>query len=235
MRQLAVRRPRQEAPASTRQRPATRPGCRCRRAPAHWRGCSTGARASRRWPGYRAEIRTLQRPRGFDRLAAAARDLVGRAASGLLERLAPPSIVVNGDHEIAASFRSMPGASCSSPAASRPTNLLRSVHPMLRIELRAALYQAAQSATRSGRSAVPVEMDGGRVPRRHARGAGRRLARDVYLRGLRVRARVPRRRSRREAPPPSDRCRSPAGARARAAEVVSCATPWSSTKPRPRS
>jgi len=64
----------------------------------------------------------------------------------LLERYAPPSIVVNEDYDIlhisesAGKFMQIPGGELSS-------NLLALVRPELRLELRAALYQAATKKT----------------------------------------------------------------------------------------
>jgi two-component system CheB/CheR fusion protein len=63
----------------------------------------------------------------------------------LLERLAPPSLVVNADHDIvhlspsAGRFLQMGGGEPS-------RNLLKAVPPEVRLELRAALHQAAQRA-----------------------------------------------------------------------------------------
>jgi two-component system CheB/CheR fusion protein len=78
----------------------------------------------------------------------------------MLEHLAPPSILVDGEYDIVH----------LSPSAGRylqfgggePTrNLLRSVPASLRIELRAALYQAGQSHEPVELPAVPVELAGG--------------------------------------------------------------------------
>jgi two-component system, chemotaxis family, CheB/CheR fusion protein len=77
----------------------------------------------------------------------------------LLEHLAPPSILVDGEYDIVH----------LSPSAGRylhfgggePTrNLLRAVPASLRIELRAALYQASQSHALVEVPAVPVEVPG---------------------------------------------------------------------------
>ncbi|HEX7887967.1 MAG TPA: CheR family methyltransferase [Ramlibacter sp.] len=82
----------------------------------------------------------------------------------LLEHLSPPSILVDGEYDIVH----------LSPSAGRylqfgggePTrNLLRAVPASLRIELRAALYQASQSHALVEVPAVPVEVPGkGSVP-----------------------------------------------------------------------
>lgn len=77
----------------------------------------------------------------------------------LLERIAPPSVLINQDQEImhlsdsAGRFLQLSGGEPS-------RNLLRCVHPMLRIELRAALYRAAQTGTRADASHVPFEFEG---------------------------------------------------------------------------
>ena len=70
----------------------------------------------------------------------------------LLEQLAPPSVLVDSEHDI---VHLSPGAGrFLQVAGGEPTrNLLRMVHPDLRIELRAALYQAAHSH-------APAEMPG---------------------------------------------------------------------------
>ena len=77
----------------------------------------------------------------------------------LIEQLAPPSVVVNQDHQVmhvsehAGRFLQVGGG--------EPTlNLVRLVHPMLRIELRAALYRAAQTGGPVDTRGVPVEIDG---------------------------------------------------------------------------
>ncbi|HYJ46763.1 MAG TPA: PAS domain S-box protein, partial [Pyrinomonadaceae bacterium] len=72
----------------------------------------------------------------------------------LLERYAPPSVVVNEEYDIlhmsegAGSFMQVKGGEPS-------TNLLALVHPELRIELRAALYQATQQKTDVESRGVP--------------------------------------------------------------------------------
>jgi two-component system, chemotaxis family, CheB/CheR fusion protein len=77
----------------------------------------------------------------------------------LLEAVAPPSVLVDGEHEImhlspsAGRFLQYGGGEPS-------RNLLKAVHPSLRIELRAALYQAAQSHESSDVLVAPVELGG---------------------------------------------------------------------------
>ena len=111
---------------------------------------------------------TLPGP-AFDRAAVAAgiarAAVEGRSASWgelhfkLLEALAPPSILVDAEHEIrhlspnAGRFLQFGGGEPS-------RNLMRAILPSLRIELRAALYQAAQVKATSEVLVSPVELDG---------------------------------------------------------------------------
>ncbi|TFZ07041.1 PAS domain S-box protein [Ramlibacter henchirensis] len=74
----------------------------------------------------------------------------------LLETLAPPSILVDRDHEIV-HLSANAGRFLQFSGGEPSRNLLRAIHPALRIELRAALYQASQS-----REATEVVVD--RVP-----------------------------------------------------------------------
>ena len=77
----------------------------------------------------------------------------------MLEHIAPPSALVDAEHEIlhlspqAGRFLQLAGGEPS-------RNLVRLVHPALRIELRAALYEARESAGEAVAPAVPVEIDG---------------------------------------------------------------------------
>jgi two-component system, chemotaxis family, CheB/CheR fusion protein len=80
--------------------------------------------------------------------------LGGRAVSWaeihlkLLEHLSPPSILVDSEHEIV--HMSPTAGRFLHMAGGEPTrNLLRLVHPALRIELRAALYKAASTGERA--------------------------------------------------------------------------------------
>lgn len=80
----------------------------------------------------------------------------------LLEQLAPPSLLVDHDFEIvhlspsAGRFLQFGGGEPS-------RNLLRTVNPALRIELRAALARAAQSGEPVEVARVPAELDGVRA------------------------------------------------------------------------
>jgi two-component system CheB/CheR fusion protein len=78
----------------------------------------------------------------------------------LLELLGPPSILVDSEHEI---LHLSPNAGRFLQfAAGEPTrNLLRAVNPDMRIELRAALFQAAQSQSPVEISGVTAELEGG--------------------------------------------------------------------------
>ena len=106
---------------------------------------------------------------GFSVEAAASRspiDSNGRPVSWaelhfkLLEAIAPPSLLVNAEHDIlhlsptAGRFLQYGGGEPS-------RNLLHAIHPSLRIELRAALYHAAQSGERAEVGALAVDLGGG--------------------------------------------------------------------------
>jgi two-component system, chemotaxis family, CheB/CheR fusion protein len=77
----------------------------------------------------------------------------------LLEHLAPPSILVDGEHDIVHLSPSA-GRFLQYSGGEPSRNLLRAVHPSLRIELRAALFQAAQSRAATEVLGLPVEIGG---------------------------------------------------------------------------
>ena len=80
----------------------------------------------------------------------------------LIERLAPPSVVVNRDQEIV--HLSESAGRYLQLAGGEPTaNLLRLVHPMLQSDLRAALFQAAETNGSVEVPRVPVDIDGKRT------------------------------------------------------------------------
>jgi two-component system CheB/CheR fusion protein len=80
----------------------------------------------------------------------------------LLERLAPPSVLVDGDYEIV--HLSPSAGRFLHFAGGEPTrNLVRSVHADLRIDLRAALYQAAQQQNEVHLSPITMQVAGGSV------------------------------------------------------------------------
>ncbi|MDB5946046.1 MAG: signal transduction histidine kinase with CheB and CheR, partial [Ramlibacter sp.] len=136
--------------------------------------------------------RTLTVPvvtvRPFDALGGVSRDraLEGKGISWgdlhfkLLEVLAPPSILVDAEHNI---LHLSPGASrflhFSGGEPSR--NLLRAVHPGIRVELRAALYEAAHSGKRSQVVAPAVEMEGATVEVAIRVAQAREVAPDLLL------------------------------------------------------
>ncbi|MDM0032187.1 CheR family methyltransferase [Variovorax sp. J22P271] len=75
----------------------------------------------------------------------------------LLEQLAPPSILVDGEYDIA-HLSASAGRFLQYSGGEPSRNLLRAVNPSLRIELRAALYQAAQSRSAAEVTDVQVEL-----------------------------------------------------------------------------
>ncbi len=78
----------------------------------------------------------------------------------LIERLGPPSLLVDANHEILHLSESV---SRFLQFAGEPTmNLLRVVHPMLRPELRAALFQAGQTGTPVDLRGIMVDFSGER-------------------------------------------------------------------------
>ena len=81
----------------------------------------------------------------------------------LLEQLAPPSVLVDADCEIlhlsptAGRFLQFPGGEPS-------RNLLRALPPQVRLELRAALFQASQKSQTAELQSMAVEAGGGVTP-----------------------------------------------------------------------
>jgi two-component system CheB/CheR fusion protein len=77
----------------------------------------------------------------------------------LVERLAPPSLIINATYEIV--HLSVSAGRFLEFAGGEPTkNLLEVVHPALRIELRAALYRAAQDKAPVEAPGVIIELRG---------------------------------------------------------------------------
>lgn len=96
-------------------------------------------------------------------LQALVPDAASRASWGdthlrLLEHLAAPSILIDRNHDIL-HLSPQAGAFLQFSGGEPSTNLLRAIHPALRIELRAALYQAAQ--TRGAVQVDPVLLEPG--------------------------------------------------------------------------
>ncbi|WP_083745777.1 CheR family methyltransferase [Variovorax sp. KK3] len=77
----------------------------------------------------------------------------------LLEHLAPPSIVVDSEYDIV-HLSSSAGRFLQYGGGEPSRNLLRAINPNLRIDLRAALYQAAQTKTSAEVTDVPVSLGG---------------------------------------------------------------------------
>ena len=126
----------------------------------------------------------------------APRAIEGRQASWgelhlrLLEQLAPPSALVDSEYDIvhlspnAGRFLHFSGGEPS-------RNLLRAVHPSLRIELRAALYQAAQTKTTAEVLDVPVELAGENALVSIRVTPANELGADLYLVTMQTQARAP--------------------------------------------
>ncbi|HXD07856.1 MAG TPA: CheR family methyltransferase, partial [Burkholderiaceae bacterium] len=77
----------------------------------------------------------------------------------LLESLAPPSVLVDAEHDIVHMSASV-GRYLQYSGGEPSKSLLRAVHPSLRIELRAALYQAAQTQSTAEVLVSPTELGG---------------------------------------------------------------------------
>ncbi|WP_439519278.1 CheR family methyltransferase [Hydrogenophaga sp.] len=75
----------------------------------------------------------------------------------LLEELSPPSVLVDAEHDIVHLSPSA-GRFLQYSGGEPSRNLLRMVHPDLRIELRAGLYQAAQSQLPAHMPVIPVKL-----------------------------------------------------------------------------
>jgi two-component system CheB/CheR fusion protein len=75
----------------------------------------------------------------------------------LIEKLAPPSLIVNAEHDIV-HISEKAGRFLQYSGGELTKNLLRAVLPSLRIELRAALYRSAQSGNLAEAGPVPIDM-----------------------------------------------------------------------------
>jgi two-component system, chemotaxis family, CheB/CheR fusion protein len=76
-----------------------------------------------------------------------------------LERLAPPSVIVDGNYDII-HLSEHAGQYLQLGGGTSTLNLLRIVHPMLRTELRAALFRARQIGAEVIVSGIPMEIEG---------------------------------------------------------------------------
>jgi two-component system, chemotaxis family, CheB/CheR fusion protein len=79
----------------------------------------------------------------------------------LIERFMPPSVVINAEHEIV-HLSEHGGRFLKFFGGKASMNLLRVVHPMLRIELRTALFRATQSCAMVKLHGIPMEEEGAR-------------------------------------------------------------------------
>jgi two-component system, chemotaxis family, CheB/CheR fusion protein len=104
----------------------------------------------------------------FQQAAATGRGLKPLAGRGttwgelhfkLLEALAPPSILVDAEHDIV-HLSSSAGRFLQYSGGEPSKNLLRAIHPSLRIEVSAALYQAGQTRATAEVLVNPVELGG---------------------------------------------------------------------------
>ena len=80
----------------------------------------------------------------------------------MLESIAPPSVLVDSEHEIRHLSPSV-GRFLQFAGGEPSRNLLRVVLPTLRVELRAVLYQAGQTGAGAHALVRPVELDGEKV------------------------------------------------------------------------
>lgn len=95
---------------------------------------------------------------GLSRLRAATEEDGGSWSElhlKLIERLGPPSLLVNGEEDIV-HLSGTVGQFLQFAAGEPSTNLFRVVHPMLRVELRAAVFRARQTEQTSSLYGVPV-------------------------------------------------------------------------------
>src|SRR6202012_3926935 len=77
----------------------------------------------------------------------------------LVERFAPPSVIVNSEYQIV-HLSENAGRFFILAGGEPTTNLLRLVHPMLRLELRSALFQAAETGLQVEVNRIPLELEG---------------------------------------------------------------------------
>jgi two-component system, chemotaxis family, CheB/CheR fusion protein len=114
--------------------------------------------------------------------AGAARRAVswGELHLKLLEAVAPPSVLVDAEQNIL-HMSATAGRVMQFTGGEPSTNLLRVVHPQLRIDLRAALLQAADRKERVQAEAGPVELEGKPVDVAMRVVPARELGEELYL------------------------------------------------------
>ena len=79
----------------------------------------------------------------------------------MLERYAPPSVIVDAGHQVV-HLSEHAGRFVRIGGGEATLDLLRTVHPMLRVDLRAALFQAARTGAQVQVRDLPVDVDGER-------------------------------------------------------------------------
>ncbi|HEX4086367.1 MAG TPA: CheR family methyltransferase [Chthoniobacteraceae bacterium] len=87
------------------------------------------------------------------------RGTIGDLHFKLIEKFSPPSVIVNADHDIV-HLSEHAGAFLHFGGGEPTANLLRVVHPMLRIELRAALFRAMDTGQPVEVFGLPVDIGG---------------------------------------------------------------------------
>jgi two-component system CheB/CheR fusion protein len=120
------------------------------------------AQRGRRGAGRRLPL-IARRPTAPERPLAAGRRRApstrGSVHLRLIERYSPPSLVVDGDFELV-HLSQRAGRYLRFGGGEPSRNLLRIAHPMLRIELRAALNRVVQTGEPTEVLDLPVELDG---------------------------------------------------------------------------
>ena len=98
----------------------------------------------------------------------------------LIERFAPPSMLVNADYDIQ-HLSERAGRFLQFVGGSPTTNLLRLINSALRVDLRTALFRASQSGETAVALQVPAEIEGARVAVNIRVSPARDLAPDLLL------------------------------------------------------
>ena len=90
---------------------------------------------------------------------AAAKAISNEMHMRALEHLGPPSLLVDTQHDIV-HLSGAAGQFLQFGVGELTRNVMRAIHPMLRLELRAAFYRAEQSGAAAESLNVPLELDG---------------------------------------------------------------------------
>jgi two-component system CheB/CheR fusion protein len=107
----------------------------------------------------RAPIQELASPSLFHTLRTEQRVSWSELHFRLMERFGPPSLIVNAEQDIV-HLSEGAGKFLQFTSGEPSNNVLRAVHPMLRIDLRAALFRANQSGEPTSALRVPLELAG---------------------------------------------------------------------------